>query len=66
VRLRAPESQLSGGAARALLRTRQYCSAAPVSGLSDHEARSLGFMIVREDTGLKAALPARCFSARQY
>jgi hypothetical protein len=47
---------------RALLRTRQCCSAAPVSGLSDHEAALFGFMIGREDIGSTAALPARCFA----
>jgi hypothetical protein len=51
-----------GGAARALLRTRQYCSAAPVSGLSDHEGTLFASMIVREDIGSTAALPARCFA----
>ena len=37
---RPDAGEIQRGAARALLRTRQYCSAAPVSGLSDHEARS--------------------------
>jgi hypothetical protein len=45
-----------------LLRTRQNRSAAPVSGLSDHEGTLSAFMIVREDTGSPAALPARCFA----
>jgi hypothetical protein len=49
-----------------LLRTRQYCSAAPVSGLSDHEGTLFAFMIVREDTGSPAALPARWLRTRQY
>jgi hypothetical protein len=45
-----------------LLRTRQNRSAAPASGLSDHEAALFRFMIVREDAGSQAALPARCFA----
>ena len=47
---------------RALLRTRQNCSAAPVSGLSDHEATLFGFMIGREDAGFQGGAAARCFA----
>jgi hypothetical protein len=38
----------------------------PLSGLSDHEARSLGFMIVREDSGLKGGNAARCFARARF